>query len=250
VSGAPAPEAEPLASADALDRINELERTIADVHREVSGLQRQLGNGKLGSPVEELRPLDQPPFREVPAESVGLDHDLQPSSDGDGQAPLHEAASPELAQILSQLVDEVVSLREQLATPSLEQDDVNAAGEASYGSLPWAQSLPLVDPPEVMMRESQKDLYTLGKGFDTKKFDPNRHREWLRGIIALALVGALGLMLWRSFVIVGGPGDMGLKDLLATTFAPVVALVGAATGFYYGERARSNETSSSGGGEA
>lgn len=68
-------------------------------------------------------------------------------------------------------------------------------------------------------------------------------REHMRGILALILVGlltvtvllALGAVMFRNY----DTDTMDrIKDVLAIVLGPVVGLVGAVTGFYFGEQSR------------
>ena len=72
----------------------------------------------------------------------------------------------------------------------------------------------------------------------TTPYNPERTREFMRGLLAFTLVGILGflaivalLSLWFSKAT---PDD--LQTVLGVVFTPIVGLVGAATGFYYGGR--------------
>ena len=74
----------------------------------------------------------------------------------------------------------------------------------------------------------------------TEDYDPAPEREKLRGTLALLLVSLLiGIVLlgfvsvWFNWVAIAD-----LKQLLELVFTPVVTLVGAVTGFYYGERSK------------
>lgn len=70
-------------------------------------------------------------------------------------------------------------------------------------------------------------------------YDHRRAREWVRGGLAIALMTAL-------LVVVAGSGwffiwhadevDL-LQKYLSVVMTPLVALVGALTGFYFGEKA-------------
>ena len=73
-----------------------------------------------------------------------------------------------------------------------------------------------------------------------KKYDPAPERERLPGTIALLLVSLLiGIVLlgfvsvWFKWVAIAD-----LKQLPELVFTPVATLVGAVTGFYYGEKSR------------
>ncbi len=72
-----------------------------------------------------------------------------------------------------------------------------------------------------------------------KDYDLDRKREGWRGVIALWLLALLTLTVLFAFAIFWtNPQDLGnLKDLLAIIFGPIAALVGAATGYYFGASA-------------
>jgi hypothetical protein len=71
-----------------------------------------------------------------------------------------------------------------------------------------------------------------------RPFDPEPQRERLRGWIALGLLAMFALVLLCSFISLwaGIDGDK-LQTVLTILVGPLVALVSAATGFYYGSRA-------------
>lgn len=75
--------------------------------------------------------------------------------------------------------------------------------------------------------------------FVKERYDPAADREKKRGRIALTLVYLLCAVVLASFSYAFyRPADIdALKALLEIVFAPVVGLVGAATGFYFGEKA-------------
>ncbi len=76
----------------------------------------------------------------------------------------------------------------------------------------------------------------------------------MRGVIAIALLAILAFIIIAPFVIrsFGWTSLPDLEKLLTIIFAPIIGLVGAVTGFYYGERSaeqsaeRSAERSASG----
>lgn len=70
----------------------------------------------------------------------------------------------------------------------------------------------------------------------TVPYNLDRHRENTRGMIALTLVGLLAAVLLLSMggLIWGNTEMKELKELLTIILGPLVALVGAATGFYFG----------------
>jgi hypothetical protein len=76
-----------------------------------------------------------------------------------------------------------------------------------------------------------------------KPYDPAPEREQKRGLIALVLVfslcGIIVLAFAFVFVMPGSSANIdALKSLLEIIFAPIVGLVGAVTGFYFGEKSR------------
>ncbi len=72
-------------------------------------------------------------------------------------------------------------------------------------------------------------------------FDPEPQRERMRGWIALTLLGMLALVLLLTFISMwAGMNTEVLQTVLTIIFGPLVALVGAATGFYYGSRSSSS----------
>jgi hypothetical protein len=76
-----------------------------------------------------------------------------------------------------------------------------------------------------------------------KPYDPAPEREQKRGLIALVLVSTLcGIIVLAFAFVFVMPGSSTsiemLKSLLEIIFAPIVGLVGAVTGFYFGEKSR------------
>jgi hypothetical protein len=76
-----------------------------------------------------------------------------------------------------------------------------------------------------------------------KPYDPAPERERKRGLIALVLVSALCGMIVLAFAFMfimplTTENIEALKSVLALIFAPIVGLVGAVTGFYFGEKSR------------
>jgi hypothetical protein len=71
-----------------------------------------------------------------------------------------------------------------------------------------------------------------------------QQRETLRGRIAAALLGILAFIVVAAFLTIwfDWADDGELTDLLTLIFAPVLGLVGAVTGFYYGEKVNSSRT--------
>jgi hypothetical protein len=78
---------------------------------------------------------------------------------------------------------------------------------------------------------------------EERPYDPAPERERKRGLIALVLVSALCGIIVMAFAFVFvrpmTPENVeALKSVLALIFAPIVGLVGAVTGFYFGEKSR------------
>jgi hypothetical protein len=72
---------------------------------------------------------------------------------------------------------------------------------------------------------------------ELRPFDPEPQRERLRGWIALGLLAMLALVLVCSFISLwAGINGEKLQTVLTILVGPLVALVSAATGFYYGSR--------------
>src|SRR5712691_7666091 len=71
-------------------------------------------------------------------------------------------------------------------------------------------------------------------------FDPEPHREIIRGKIALRLLWMLAGVLLLAFISMWFKMDSEvLRTVLTIIFGPLVTLVSAATGFYYGSRSSS-----------
>lgn len=71
-----------------------------------------------------------------------------------------------------------------------------------------------------------------------------RQREWVRAILALFLVAIFAVEIWAGIRAMTNPEIVkddhavnAVKDLFLIMLSPTVALVGAATGFYYGTKA-------------
>jgi hypothetical protein len=75
-------------------------------------------------------------------------------------------------------------------------------------------------------------------------YDPGPAREAVRGAIALALIVILAIIVILPLVLLWIHPERAndIHDLLSFLFTPVVALVGSATGFYFGSQLRTNES--------
>jgi hypothetical protein len=72
------------------------------------------------------------------------------------------------------------------------------------------------------------------------RFDPEPQRERIRGYVALGLLGMLALVLVLAFISMWCRMELEvLRTVLTIIFGPLVTLVSAATGFYYGSRSSS-----------
>jgi hypothetical protein len=68
-------------------------------------------------------------------------------------------------------------------------------------------------------------------------YNPDRDREHVRGLIAGGLLALVFLMVGGAFVMVAWGGKEQLEaaeKILGIVWGPIVALVSAATGFYFG----------------
>ncbi len=76
---------------------------------------------------------------------------------------------------------------------------------------------------------------------ETTPYDPARQREHVRAGIAYLLIGLLVGIIVLSFLmlILACRSFEEVKGMLELLLAPIVGLVGAVTGFYYGEKAKS-----------
>jgi hypothetical protein len=69
-------------------------------------------------------------------------------------------------------------------------------------------------------------------------YNPERARENYRGIIALILIALMSALITASFALFWIHPDRSkdLQQFFSLIFGPVVALVGAATGYYFGSQ--------------
>lgn len=76
-------------------------------------------------------------------------------------------------------------------------------------------------------------------GYALQQYDPTETRENFRGTIALGLIALMALTVIVALVWRHPDRSKELHDLLALVFGPLVALVGTATGYYFGSQAAS-----------
>jgi hypothetical protein len=74
-------------------------------------------------------------------------------------------------------------------------------------------------------------------------YDPAPEREQMRGCLAAGLVALLFLIVIGSLAALEsrGPTVRELLDWVAVVLGPVVGLVGAVTGFYFGTKSRDSD---------
>lgn len=75
-----------------------------------------------------------------------------------------------------------------------------------------------------------------------RKFDQNRHREIIRNVLAIGVLGlmifVLVLPMWQ--VAVGGKDWSELEGMVGATVPGVVGIAGTILGFYFGSRDQSS----------
>lgn len=79
--------------------------------------------------------------------------------------------------------------------------------------------------------------------YTENSYDPDKSRDTTRSLIAYWLLGLLTAVVVFSFaalLLVGPLNFEHLKSLLELLLGPIVALVSAATGFYFGSQQSSN----------
>jgi len=71
---------------------------------------------------------------------------------------------------------------------------------------------------------------------DRAPFDPSRQRESMRGVVAGLLLVILAFIITAAFLSYwfNWASQDEIEGLLTIVFAPLIGLVGAATGFYFG----------------
>ena len=77
----------------------------------------------------------------------------------------------------------------------------------------------------------------------TRPYSVARARENIRGKIALGLIALLSTVVVISLLLIWIHPDRSkeLHELLVLVFGPLIALVGSATGFYFGSKEKDNE---------
>jgi hypothetical protein len=90
------------------------------------------------------------------------------------------------------------------------------------------------------MPEEENDLGSAAAtdppAYRTRPFNKEKMQESVRGNIAIGLIALLAATVIASFVLIWVHPDRNkeVHDWLDVTFNPLVALVGAATGYYFG----------------
>jgi hypothetical protein len=69
-------------------------------------------------------------------------------------------------------------------------------------------------------------------------YDPSKHREWVRGLIAMSLViGLVGFLAYTTYIFALAPNGVDeLLKYMGVVVSPLIGLVGAVTGFYFGDK--------------
>jgi len=77
----------------------------------------------------------------------------------------------------------------------------------------------------------------------TRPYSVARTRENIRGVIALGLIALLSTVVVISLLLIWIHPDRSkeLHELLVLVFGPLIALVGSATGFYFGSKEKETE---------
>ena len=126
---------------------------------------------------------------------------------------------------------------EDAASASSSSMEGAAEGDAGLVSdealtAPGLVAGPTLGPPSLAEAPLPSDA-TIGS-----TYDPSPAREFVRGTLAVSLVASLIVLVFVSLLIVWfKPGNTEeLSEILQLILAPLVGLVGAATGFYYGTR--------------
>lgn len=108
---------------------------------------------------------------------------------------------------------------------------------------PQEVSIPQVPESDVAATEDVEPVVELGDVApvpETSPYDPAPEREKIRGEIARVLVWALvlflGFALLSSWIFMAPDNRQALVDVLQLIIGPLIGLVGAVTGFYFGER--------------
>ena len=106
------------------------------------------------------------------------------------------------------------------------------------GNIPPGSESSLTEEPIDLSAQKPSAVYPQPP---TAPYNPEPQRERMRGWIALGLLGMLAGVLLLTFISmwVGMKAEV-LQTVLTIIFGPLVALVSAATGFYYGSRSSSS----------
>ena len=88
--------------------------------------------------------------------------------------------------------------------------------------------------PELNLSEEERKGEVLEPG--PTPFDPSRQRESMRGVVAGLLLVILAFIIIAAFLSYwfNWASQDQIEGLLTIVFAPMIGLVGAATGFYFG----------------
>jgi hypothetical protein len=94
---------------------------------------------------------------------------------------------------------------------------------------------------EIVRNEPLPDLPPDKSDLEPPVFEPEEKREEVRTWLAKTLLGMLGGVLLLLFILAFWT-QAPFKDVAAIVLSPVIGLVGAVTGFYYGARTNEGKT--------
>lgn len=111
-------------------------------------------------------------------------------------------------------------------------------------------SVPDINLADIASATNSASIKSVIEGFARENYDPSRDRETTRGKIAMNLVWTLIGLVMATFLMAlvnvlvcsgtacnASASNMeAVKVIVQLLLTPIVALVGAVTGFYYGEK--------------
>ncbi|MBL8541897.1 MAG: hypothetical protein JNK68_16260 [Betaproteobacteria bacterium] len=132
--------------------------------------------------------------------------------------------------------------------PAVDGDDANPRITDEAGSLTTGQSKETLEKTPRELDATVPEgvpLPSLGR-LEEKKYDVERSTHEARKLIAYWLLGLLTLLVVGAFVgllgvITDGPSFEQLKALVELILGPIITLVSAATGFYFGAKSVSSK---------
>ncbi len=127
---------------------------------------------------------------------------------------------------------------------------MNSGEAADIETSPLALSGDELAPGIITSLQAGADgIIDLGSALDynvepeTRPYSVARARENIRGIIALGLIALLSAVVVVSLILIWVHPERSkeLHELLVLVFGPLIALVGSATGFYFGSKEKETE---------